>query len=88
MKELEDFIGEATRILSLTFKWDDLDTLLKVLTTMKRITEHESKVPQLFVSLKRIVYTIMQYDVQIPRKCIIQVIIKSVVREFWPTFSP
>lgn len=72
-KELEHFINESHRILSLTFKWNDLDTLLKVLTTLKRINEQETKVPKLFLSLKRIVYTIMQYDVHISRKCTNQV---------------
>lgn len=70
---MESFIAESTRILALTFKCDDLDTLLKVLTILKHVDERESKASNLFLSLKRIVYTIMQYDVQIPRKCINQV---------------
>lgn len=75
LKELEHFINESNKVLSLTFEWDDSSTLLKILSVLNQINVREPKIKYLFPSLKKIIYMIMQYDVKIPRKCTNQVFI-------------
>lgn len=72
-QELEAFIERSNEILTLAFEWDDSSSLLRVLNVLNQIKVYESSIINLFPSLKKIVYMIMQYDIKIPKRCLNQV---------------
>lgn len=85
----------SNETLSIAFEWDDFGALLKIMTTLKSIGEREPSIGTFFLSLKRIIFMLLQYDVRVPKKCSLQVIIFLLtefflsiflVRFFWSGF--
>lgn len=73
LQELEKFIINSTEVLSLVFDWDDSNSLLRILNVLNQIKEYEPSIKNLFPSLKKIIYMLMQYDIKIPKRCLNQV---------------
>lgn len=73
VQEFEEFIKKSNEILSLAFDWDDSSSLLRILNVLNQIKDYESSTKNLFPSLKRIIYMLMQYDIKVPKKCLNQV---------------
>lgn len=70
---LEEFIKKSNETLSLVFERDDSNSLLRILNALNQINDCETTTNNLFPSLKRIIYMLMQYDIKIPKKCLNQV---------------
>lgn len=73
LQELEEFIINSNEVLSLVFDWDDSNSLLRILNVLNQIKDYEPSIKNLFPSLKKIIYMLMQYDIRIPKKCLNQV---------------
>lgn len=60
--------------MSLVFDWDDSNSLLRILNALNQINDWECTTKNLFPSLNRIIYMLMQYEnIKIPKKCLNQV---------------
>lgn len=70
---MDEFIESSKMVLNMDFAWDDLNTLLKVMSVFNEINERNNHVQDLFEPLRKVVDLLLIYNVTVPERCSIQV---------------